>query len=241
MPQSSQAATLASFDNAHQRVDIGHVLVSGALPPGFPPVRIDDRLYWDGGLYSNTPLETVLDDHPRVSTLCFMVDLWYAQGLEPRTPDQVESRRKEVMFASRSERHIETYCETHNLRCRLRALYEQLPPELRQDENVRELAAGGCSTTMHIVRLQYPGRDWRSSSKDINFSRGSIEWRWKKGYEDARRALQEQPWRQPFSFEQGVLVHDIIDNPARGRNDMVTDADVARETVQSTPAYQVVN
>jgi len=204
-------ATLANFDNAHQRIGIEHILASGALPPGFPPVRIDGKLYWDGGLYSNTPLETVLDDHPRVSTLCFMVDLWFAQGVEPRTPDQVESRRKEVMFASRSERHIETYSETHNLRRRLRALYQKLPPELQQDESVAELAVGGCSTTMHIVRLQYPGHDWRSSSKDINFSRGSIEWRWQKGYEDAQRALQQAPWRhfEQGAIERGVVVHDV--------------------------------
>jgi len=122
------------------------------LPPGFPPVRIEGKLYWDGGLYSNTSLETVLDDVPRVSTSCFMVDLWFAHGDELCTPDQVESRRKEVMFASRSERHIETYSETHNLRRRLRALYVRLPPELRQNEDIAQLARGGCSP-LHSIRV----------------------------------------------------------------------------------------
>ena len=30
-------------------------------PPGLPPVEIDGRWYWDGGLVSNTPLSHVLD------------------------------------------------------------------------------------------------------------------------------------------------------------------------------------
>ena len=27
-----------------------------------PPIRIDDELYWDGGILSNTPVEAVFDD-----------------------------------------------------------------------------------------------------------------------------------------------------------------------------------
>jgi predicted acylesterase/phospholipase RssA len=32
-------------------------MASGALPPGFPPIEIDDEHYSDGGLVSNTPLQ----------------------------------------------------------------------------------------------------------------------------------------------------------------------------------------
>ncbi len=34
---------------------------AGALPPGLPPVEIDGRWYWDGGIVSNTPLAHVLN------------------------------------------------------------------------------------------------------------------------------------------------------------------------------------
>lgn len=60
---------LASFDNSTQTITVDHVLASGALPPAFPPIRIDGQLYWDGGLYSNTPLESILNDQPPVNTL----------------------------------------------------------------------------------------------------------------------------------------------------------------------------
>ena len=42
-------------------------MASSPLPPGFPPVEIDGEYYWDGGLFSNTPLEHVLDYSQRRS------------------------------------------------------------------------------------------------------------------------------------------------------------------------------
>ncbi len=206
-------AQMTNFDSAKRRLGIEHVLASGAIPPGFPPVRIDGQLYWDGGLYSNTPLETVLNDSPRQHTLCFMVDLWFAEGAEPTTLDEVQSRQKEVMFASRSQRHIEAYAETHNLRRQLHALYNQLTPAQRLDPTIVDLASGSCDTTLHVVRLQYPGHDWGHSSKDINFSAGSIAWRWEKGYSDALRALAQAAWLKPIQQGQGVIVHEL--NPTQ--------------------------
>ena len=35
---------------------------SGALPPGFPSIVIQDEHFWDGGIASNTPLDYVLDE-----------------------------------------------------------------------------------------------------------------------------------------------------------------------------------
>src|SRR3979411_1352141 len=45
------------FDSDKIAIRPEHVMASGALPPGFPPVEIDGELYWDGGLFSNTPLQ----------------------------------------------------------------------------------------------------------------------------------------------------------------------------------------
>ena len=200
---------LVSFDSAQQTIGVEHIMASGALPPGFPPVRIDGDLYWDGGLYSNTPLDTVLDDEPRLDTLCFMVDLWSADGPEPTTLDQVQTRQKDVMFASRSQQHIKEYLKLHNLRRTLHALHEKIPAKLKHATDIQELADLGCDTTMHIVRLPYSGRDWHMASKDINFSRGSIEWRWEQGYQDATRAIGNQGWLNKVEDGVGVVVHEL--------------------------------
>lgn len=200
---------LVSFDNAGQAVGVDHIMASGALPPGFPPVRIGGELYWDGGLYSNTPLETVLDDTPQMDTLCFMVDLWNADGPEPTTLDQVQTRQKDVMFASRSKRHIDAYLRTHKLQRTVRDLYDRLPDELQSKADDEVLTALGCATTMHIVRLPYAGRDWHMAAKDINFSKGSIAWRWGQGYRDATRAIEQAGWLAAAPEHVGVIVHEL--------------------------------
>src|SRR5215471_9884322 len=59
------------FDSRHTPLAIDHVMASGALPPAFPAVRIDGEAYWDGGIYSNTPIEPIFDDLPRRDSLIF--------------------------------------------------------------------------------------------------------------------------------------------------------------------------
>ena len=203
----------AVFDNRQRHISLKHIMASGALPPGFPPVRIDGELYWDGGLFSNTPLETVLDDEPRDDTLCFMVDLWSAAGDEPTTMDEVATRQKDVMYASRSKNHIEHYLELHNLRRLVRKLHGELPEEC-QKRTAYALDAVGRDSTIHIVRLAYSGRDWHMASKDINFSRGSIRWRWEQGYSDALRAIRHRGWTSFVPAETGIVVHELVPDQA---------------------------
>ncbi len=200
---------LVSFDNTRQTINVEHVRACGSMPPGFPPVRIGGELYWDGGLYSNTPLETVLDDLPHVDSLCFMVDLWNAEGPEPTTLDEVQTRSKDVTFASRSSRQIEDYLSTHQLRHQLRELFSHLPARAKSDAGIDALAAIGSDSTMHVVRLQYAGRDWHMPLKDINFSKGSIAWRWDQGYQDALRALKHAGWLTAVSAGTGLVVHEL--------------------------------
>ena len=201
--------TLRSFDNRELTIHADHIRASGALPPGFPPVRIDGDLYWDGGLYSNTPLETVLDDSQQVDTLCFMVDLWSADGEEPATLDQVQTRQKDVTFASRSKRHLADYVATHSMRHKLRELYQALPQKDQSAQSARDLAALGVGSTLHVVRLPYAGRDWNMAAKDINFSAGSIQWRWDQGYQDALRAVKAAGWLSFVTEDTPLVVHEL--------------------------------
>jgi len=208
---------LAHFDSAHHRIGPAHVRASGSLPPGFPPVRIDGELYWDGGLFSNTPLESVLAELPSGDTLVFMVDLWCAEGEEPLTLDEVRTRQKDVTYASRSQRHLADYIRTQRMLHRMREMYRRLPPGARRLEDVREMNALGCDCTLHIVRLRYAGRDWHMASKDINFSKGSIEWRWDQGYGDAQRAVRHAGWLRGVAAGAAVVVHETPGHDAGGR------------------------
>ena len=207
---------LAHFDSESGNLCADHVRASGSLPPAFAPVRIDGDLYWDGGLYSNTPLESVLAELPGGDTICFMVDLWSADGPEPDTIEEVRTRMKDVTFASRSMRHIEDYQKTHLMQRKLRELYARLPADSRSPDDERELLALGCDATLHIVRLPYAGRDWHMAAKDVNFSKGSIEWRWDQGYRDAMRALTHAGWLQHVAEDTSVVVHELPPEAPRG-------------------------
>ncbi len=200
---------LARFDSLNGDLHADHVRASGSLPPAFPPVRIDGELYWDGGLYSNTPLESVLSELPEGDTLCFMVDLWSAHGAEPVTMDEVSTRQKDVTYASRSKRHIEDYVRTYQMQQKLRELYTRLPEGSRSKADRQQLAALGADATLHIVRLPYAGTDWHMAAKDVNFSKGSIEWRWDQGYRDALRAIRHAGWLQFVTDETAVVVHEL--------------------------------
>ncbi|HEY0490748.1 MAG TPA: patatin-like phospholipase family protein [Telluria sp.] len=208
---------LTHFDSRTMRLAPDHVRASGSLPPAFPPVRIDGQLYWDGGLYSNTPLESVLNVLPEGDALCFMVDLWSANGPEPSTYDQVHTRQKDVTYASRSTRHIADYARMHRLQDKLRDLYARLPVSERTAEDERELAALGCEATLHIVRLPYSGRDWHMAAKDINFSKGSIDWRWDQGYADGLRAVGDAAWLRSIEEDTAVVVHELPSSRDRRR------------------------
>ena len=200
---------LTRFESINGDITADHVRASGSLPPGFAPVRIGGELYWDGGLYSNTPLESVLNELPQGDTLCFMVDLWSPDGHEPTTLDEFYTRQKDVTYASRSKRQIEDYANTHQLQQKLRELYARLPEAERTAADAAELGALGCDATLHVVRLLYAGRDWNMAAKDVNFSRGSIEWRWDQGYADAMRALKLAPWLNTIDDGSAVVVHEL--------------------------------
>ena len=62
---TSRPAIFRFFDTQgakRDRIDARHIMASGALPPGLPPVEIDGAYWWDGGIVSNTPLAYVLDN-----------------------------------------------------------------------------------------------------------------------------------------------------------------------------------
>ena len=82
------------FDGRDMKLDIAHVMASGRAPPAFPAVEIDGELYWDGGIYSNTPIEVVFDDKPRRDALIFSVNLWQPEGRAPETIWEVAGRQR---------------------------------------------------------------------------------------------------------------------------------------------------
>jgi len=197
------------FDSKCKKITPEHIMASGALPPGFPAVEVDGAQYWDGGLVSNTPLNVVLEDKPRASTLAFQVDLFPARGPKPTKMGEVEARLKDIRYSSRTRFNTDAFSRMHLMRHKLRQLADKLPAEMQDDPEVQEIRAMGCRTRMHIAHLIYRPTGSDLASKDYEFSRSTMERRWQDGYETARLALGSAQWQNRKPARDGVAVYDL--------------------------------
>lgn len=203
-----RTSRMTYFDSRELPLDVRHIMASGALPPAFPAVRIDGELYWDGGILSNTPTEAIFDDNPRRNSIIFAVHMWNPVGPEPETIWQVLHRQKDIQYSSRIATHISRQLQTHRLRHIIQQLAHYLPDDVRNRDDVRELAAYGCLTRMHVVRLLAPGLAHEDHTKDVDFSPSGIRQRWDAGYANTRRVLERAPWRGDFDPLAGVILHE---------------------------------
>jgi len=195
------------FDSRDENLTLDHIRASGALPPYFGAVRIDAEPFWDGGIYSNTPIEAVLDDRPRRDSLIFAVHVWQPTAVEPPTIWDVLGRQKDIQYASRDMSHLGRQRQIHRLRHIIRELSMRLPQEQLGRPEVQDLVAYGCGTTMHVLHLQAPRIDGENHMKDIDFTPHGIRMRWDAGYADAVQALERRAWLERSDPIEGIVEH----------------------------------
>jgi NTE family protein len=202
------------FDTSYGKIGRDHVLGSSAVPPTFPAVRIDGEAYWDGGIYSNTPVEAVFDDVPRQSSVVFAVQIWHTRGPEPETVAQVFARQKDIMFGSHSKSQIARQAQLHHMRHIVRKLVGMLSEDQQNTPEVQELAGYGCTTVMHLVEINAEPLVGETNSREYDFSPATIRARWQAGYADTRRMIERRPWDQPVDPAVGVALHasDAVDD-----------------------------
>ena len=212
-----ETAMFTYFDNAAISIRPEHVMASGALPPGFPPIEIDGQHYWDGGLVSNTPLQYVLDSVPRSSRLAFQVDVFQAHGEIPMDLQQVQERDKDIRYSSRTRAGTDAFKLKHDVRHKLNVLLKRLPPDLMESPEAKWLFNFSCVTTMDIAQLIYRPDAPQGASKDYEFSRSTMEARWAQGFSDAAATLQASPWLASMPKELGVRVFDVMHDLLTGK------------------------
>ena len=204
-----RTGNFAFFDNWRETIRPEHIMASGALPPGFPPIEIDGEHYWDGGLVSNTPLEYVLDEDTTDNLLIYQIDLFSARGPMPKTLAEAAEREKDIRYSSRTRLNTDANLKIHQAKLALRSLIEGLPEELRNDPRAQQLSALATENAVTIVQLIYRRRPYEGSSKDYEFSRSTMLDHWKSGIEAVHRL---RPHRQRIltpPTESGVQVFDV--------------------------------
>ncbi|WBO21915.1 patatin-like phospholipase family protein [Sphingomonas abietis] len=199
------------FDTTKERIDHRHIMASGALPPGLPPVEIDGKWWWDGGVVSNTPLSHVLDNQTE-DMLIFQVDLFSSKGVMPRTIMDVAARAKEIQYSSRTRAISDQAMRTRKRREVAARVLAKLPPEWHDDPDVKELTAIAHENAVALVQLIYRATDWEGGSRDYEFSERTRIEHWDAGREAILRTIGKA----------GVIAHDIV-----GRHTVVFDTNRA--------------
>ena len=200
------------FDSSTHTIKPEHILASGALPPGFPPVEVEGELYWDGGLVSNTPLQWVVQGDTRQDTLAFQVDLWSARGEVPRDLAGVLVRQKEIQYSSRTRANTNQFKQIQSVRGALANVLEKLSPEILDSEDGKILQSVADHRVYKIVHLIYRSKNYEGQSKDYEFSRLSMRDHWEAGYNDAIRTLRHPEALQRPTDRTGVATFDLAVN-----------------------------
>ena len=198
------------FDSKEMPIRAEHVLASGALPPGFPPVEIDGELYWDGGIVSNTPLWYVLDADSRMNALIFQVDVFSGAGEAPRNLAEVQERAKDIQYASKTRFNTNRMKELEALRGSLRRVLGKLPEQLRDDPDVQQLTAVSKPKAISLVHFINRHHPRATSYKDFEFSRATVTDLWQGGLADVRSSVADSQWHRATDYAEGVRVYDMV-------------------------------
>ncbi|MGL6211654.1 MAG: patatin-like phospholipase family protein [Paracoccaceae bacterium] len=197
------------FDSALERLDARHIMASGALPPAFASVQIENEHYWDGGIVSNTPLQYLLEQDDLRDTLAFQVDLFSARGLLPRDMGEAMSRHKDIMYSSRTRNNTDTFRRIHNLNMRLHAAILKVPEDQRTHDERQLVYLMQDVPQINIVHLIYQPPIYEGDAKDYEFSGTSMRDHWAAGYRDTVRTLRHRKWLVKPPEDVGMTVHDI--------------------------------
>jgi len=179
------------FDNLTTRIGPEHVMASGALPPGFPPVEVDGELYWDGGIVSNSPLTYVTDENRGNSSLIIQIDVFSAAGALPKNLQKASERVKDIQYASKTRFNIDRIRQFESLRASLARVLSKLPKSLQNDPDVKALEGVANRPPVTLVHLINRHTLNTSQFKDCEFSRATVFELWAAGLADVNRLISE--------------------------------------------------
>ena len=204
-----ETGKFTNFDNAQITIGPDHIMASGALPPGFPPVEMGGRYYWDGGLVSNTPLQHVMESASTDPLLIFQIDLFSARGPLPENLNAVAQRQKDMQYSSRTRLTTDRFKHLQDLRAAAERLRDKLPDELKQDPDLVTLCASGVACGVTLVHLIQRKERFETQTKDYEFSRLTMLQHWAAGVEDVETTLAHPRWQARSTEALGACRYSI--------------------------------
>lgn len=201
-----ESGQIEIFDNRKDRITIDHILASGSLPPGFPMTRIGGNYYWDGGLFSNTPLWEVvecLDSDPARRKRIIIFNLFPGRGHVPSNMLDVFERMVQILFSSKFQFDINALERVNQFVESINEIDKSLP----EVSPIRNLPGYGRMKKYKFIEdvVIVQNENPEIVYAPFDFSRKSIYRRMQAGYSDACNAL-----------EKIAVIEYVRENNARG-------------------------
>ncbi|MEX1067016.1 MAG: patatin-like phospholipase family protein [Aquisalimonadaceae bacterium] len=187
-----ETGAISVFDNSDPEhpFTIEHVLASGSLPPSFPPTRIDDGYYWDGGLFDNTPLGPVIEAFPKEQSAdnrLIVINLFPSHRELPTNLGEVSNRSLELIFSNKIHGDVQTTRKVNEYI----EVVDAIDQALGADSPVRKLPGYRRLQQYKLVNdiIYITNRRESESGSASDFSRDTIQRRKEAGYRDADAVL----------------------------------------------------
>ena len=184
---------ITQFDSSSEPLCLDHIVASGSLPPNFPMTMVNDRAYWDGGIFDNTPLGAVIqrmdptasaEDEREIT----VVNLFPNKGPVPRNMAEVGQRMLNMLFANKTQSDVALMKRFNGIAALIDLIEkDDRWAELRETQQFDD-ANQGYITVPQIVDITRKTPAAGSSSGD--FSPETIEALAQEGARDARYRLE---------------------------------------------------
>ena len=163
----------------------------------------------DSGIVSNTPLQHLLYQDDKLSSLIFQIDLFPARGELPRDLQDVLGRHKDIMYSSRTRYNTDVYRRLHTWKTRLYQALAKVPEDALSEEEKRMRDDLRDLPEITILQLIYQQKAYEGHAKDYEFSGTSMREHWQSGFEDTKRTLLHKYWLEMPAQGAGCVVHDV--------------------------------
>jgi NTE family protein len=174
------------FDNDDGRLSFKDVMASGSLPPGFPMTEINGSHFWDGGLFSNTPLSPAINRLEELDTdkrELVVIELFPQESPIPDRMPDVVNRMVQLQFTNRLKMDEKLFEKFNDFIELVEEIDQSVDPDdpIRQKEGYKELRKHKKIDAASVIRANLPPELANAG----DFSQASIEERIEAGYRDA--------------------------------------------------------
>jgi predicted acylesterase/phospholipase RssA len=189
------------FDSGDNEITAADVVACCSLPPMFPAKEISGSYYWDGGLWSNTPLREVLNALQKATTIqddyhVYIIDTFPKEGCVPQNNWQVFGRMSEITYADKTVYDLKGIDLVNEYIDLVQVLGAQTERKL-SSMNLKYYKEIVAKKRVHVevtIIPRLPFRDEKekkaeSISREIDFSRTRIEELWRQGCKKAWEEL----------------------------------------------------